>query len=83
MWRTILLIISRRPYFEGHSRPVSDRTVFMFGYPKSTVKRTGKEIEDSELREYKEFAKVLLSIDLTKLPANSKALIEVKIRSDV
>jgi hypothetical protein len=52
-----------------------DRTIFMYGYPKNTVKRSGKEIEDNELRE---FAKVLLSIDLAKLPVNSKSLIEVK-----
>lgn len=50
----------------------------MYGYPKNTVKRSGKEIEDNELREFKEFAKVLLSIDLAKLPVNSKSLIEVK-----
>jgi hypothetical protein len=55
-----------------------DRTIFMYGYPKNTVKRSGKEIEDNELREFKEFAKVLLSIDLAKLPVNSKSLIEVK-----
>ena len=54
-----------------------DRTVFMYGYPKSAVKKSGKEIEDDELREYREFAKVLLSIDLARLPADSKALIEV------
>lgn len=49
----------------------------MYGYPKNAVKKSGKEIEDNELREYREFAKVLLSIDLAKLPADSKALIEV------
>jgi len=55
-----------------------DRIIFMYGYPKNTVKRSGKEIEDNELREFKEFAKVLLLIDLAKLPINSKSLIEVK-----
>lgn len=56
----------------------NDRTIFMYGYPKNTVKRSGKEIEDNELREFKEFAKILLSIELAKLPVNSKSLIEVK-----
>jgi len=55
-----------------------DRTIFMYGYSKNTVKRSGKEIEDNELREFKEFAKVLFSIDLAKLPINSTSLIEVK-----
>lgn len=58
-----------------------DRTVFMYGYPKNTVKKSGKEITDEELKEYKAFAKVLFSIDLDNLPANSKALIEVKTKA--
>ena len=37
-----------------------DRTVFMYGYSKNTVKKSGKEITDDELKEYKEFAKILV-----------------------
>ncbi|NQZ09244.1 MAG: type II toxin-antitoxin system RelE/ParE family toxin [Algicola sp.] len=58
-----------------------DRTVFMFGYAKNTVKKSGKEITDEELKEYRAFAKVLFSINLDTLSANSKALIEVKTKA--
>ena len=55
-----------------------DRVVFMYGYPKNKVRKSGKEISDKELKEFKEMADVYFGIDLSKVKPDSKVLIEVK-----
>ncbi len=52
-----------------------DRAIFMYGYAKKTVKKSGKEITDKELAALKDMAKILLEIDLD---LNGRSLIEVK-----
>lgn len=56
----------------------NDRVIFMIGYKKNTVKKSGKEITDKELRELKSMAQAYFRIDLNKVKPDSKALIEVK-----
>lgn len=53
----------------------NDRAIFMYGYPKNTVKKSGKEITDKELSALKDMAKILFEIDLE---SNGNSLIEVK-----
>jgi len=52
-----------------------DRAIFMYGYPKNTVKKSGKEISDKELSALRDMAKILFNVELNQ---SSNSLIEVK-----
>lgn len=51
-----------------------DRAIFIYGYPKNAVAKSGKEISDKELAALRDMAKALFDIELN---ANNNSLIEV------
>ncbi|WP_026317948.1 type II toxin-antitoxin system RelE/ParE family toxin [Algicola sagamiensis] len=54
-----------------------DRLIFMYGYAKSSVTKSRKEIRIAELKALRQVASILLSINLDEVSIHSQALIEV------
>jgi len=58
---------------------IKDRTIFMYGYAKNTVSKSGPELSQKEIKALRNAADIFLAMDISKVDVTTSSLIEVKI----